>query len=157
MIPRLIISRLPMISSRRITVAKPLTARPVSFRYKVSMPRRTDKPRKITPANVTKCNGKDEKAVIPVRASFRRLNTDQADLPAQRGTTSKGICTVVKPIQTVIPRKNTLRSCIFNHASTALRFISLKSDAHLKWNPDNLVRIKKDNLAPSLLDNDSRP
>ena len=34
--------------------------------------------------------------------------------------------------ETVIPRKNTLRSCIFNHASTALRSISLKSDAPLK-------------------------
>src|SRR6266542_4037924 len=125
-----------------MTVAKPLTARPVTFRYKVSTPRRTDKPRKIRPAKVTRCNGKDENAVIPTRASFRRFSTDHVDCPADRGTTSKGICTVVKPNQTVIPRKNTLRSCIFNHASTALRFISLKSDAPLKWNPDSLFRIK---------------
>ena len=131
MIPRLIIRKLPMISSKRMTVAKPLTACPASFRYKVYTPQMTDKPRKTAPANVTKCSGNEEKAVTPMRASFRRFKIDQVDLPAERGATSKGICTVVKPIQTVIPRKNTLRSRIFNHASTALRFVSLKSDAPL--------------------------
>src|SRR5207244_11887593 len=120
----------------------PLTARPTSLRYNVSSPSRTDKPKKTTPANVTKCNGNEEKAVIPIRASLSRFNTDHVERPAERGTTSNGICTVVNPIQTVIPRKNTLRSCIFSHASTALRFISLKSDAPLKWNPDNLFRMK---------------
>ena len=79
MIPRLIMSRLPMINSRRITVAKPLTAWPVSFRYNVSMPNRIDKPKKITPAKVTKCSGNDEKAVIPMRANFSRFKTDQVD------------------------------------------------------------------------------
>src|SRR5437867_3801977 len=91
---------------------------------------------------VIRCNGNDEKAVIPTRASFSLFNTDHVDCPAERGTISKGICTVLKPIQTVIPRKNTLRSCIFSQASTALRFISLKSDAPLKWNPDSLFKRK---------------
>src|SRR6266508_829189 len=131
-----------MISSKRMTVAKPLTAWPVSFRYKVSNPKRSDNARKITPANVTKCNGNDENAVIPTRASFKRFSTDHVDWPTDRGTTSKGIWTVVKPIQTVIPRKNTLRSCIFSHASTALRFISLKSEAPLKLNQDSLFKRK---------------
>ena len=131
-----------MINSKRMTVANPLTARPTSFRYSVSSPKRTDMTRKTTPAKVTRCNGNDEKAVIPMRASFNRFNADQVECPAERGTTSNGICTVVKPIHMVIPRKKTLRSCIFNHASTALRFISLKSDAPLKWNPDSLLRMK---------------
>ena len=29
--------------------------------------------KKIAPANVTSCNGKEEKAVIPISASFRRF------------------------------------------------------------------------------------
>ena len=77
--PRLIINRLPTISYNRMTVAKPLTARPTSFKYNVCSPRRTDVPRKRTPARVTRCNGNDEKEVIPTRASFRRFKTDQVD------------------------------------------------------------------------------
>ena len=60
-------------SCKRMTVAKPLTARPANFKYNVCRPKITDIPRKSTPAKVTRCNGKDEKAVIPMRASFSRF------------------------------------------------------------------------------------
>ena len=52
----------------------------------ISIPKMTDKPRKTAPANVTKCSGNEEKAVTPMRASFRRFKIDQVDLPAERGS-----------------------------------------------------------------------
>ena len=73
MTPRLIIKRLPIINSSRITVAKPVKARPASLRYNVWIAKPTANRKKITPANVTTCNGKEENVVIPIKASFARL------------------------------------------------------------------------------------
>ena len=130
-----------MMSSRRITVAKPVKARPASFKYSVWIPKPTAKIKKITPTNVTRCKGRDEKVVIPMKASFHRLKYDQPDFPPLRAATSNGICNVLKPIHAVIPRKNTLRSCMASHVSAALRFISLKSEAPFSSKPESLFKI----------------
>src|SRR5260370_5432591 len=139
--PRLIIKRLPMMSPRRITVANPVKQGTASFKYSVWIPKPTAKIKKITPANVTRYKGRDEKVVIPIKASFHRLKYDQPDFPPLRATTSNGICNVLKPIHAVIPRKKPLRSRMASNGSAALRFISLKSEAPFSSKPERLFKM----------------
>jgi len=73
MIPKLIINRLPIISSRRMTVAKPVNAVPLALDKAFELLNPTAKRKKIIPANVTRRNGNEENVVIPIKASFARL------------------------------------------------------------------------------------
>src|SRR5947208_1669737 len=98
----------------------------------------TEKPKNNKPAMVTNWRGSDEKAEMPVSASFKRVGKDQPVVPASRCGTSNGTCTWVKPSQAVIPRKKTLRSRICCQASTALRLINLKSETPFKFTPASL-------------------
>src|SRR5260370_35865131 len=104
-----------MMGSRRITVGNPVKASPASFKYSVWIPKPTAKIKKITPANVTRCKGRDEKVVIPIKESFHRLKYYQPDFPPLRATTSNGICNDLKPIHQVLPRKNSLLSRLSRH------------------------------------------